>query len=74
MVFLSFDRASSSGPCSAPALLCTISGGAITTFGIRKKPGLLVTVPYHSRDLKRATLRSILRQAGITPEELPDLL
>src|SRR6516162_1703928 len=34
------------------------------------KPGLLVTVPYHNRDLKRGTLRSILRQAGITPEEL----
>jgi predicted RNA binding protein YcfA (HicA-like mRNA interferase family) len=39
-----------------------------------EKPGLLVTIPYHNRDLKRATLRSILRQAGITPEELRDLL
>jgi predicted RNA binding protein YcfA (HicA-like mRNA interferase family) len=39
-----------------------------------EKPGLLVTVPYHSRDLKRGTLRSILRQAGITSEELTDLL
>ena len=38
------------------------------------KPGLLVTIPYHNRDLKRGTLRSILRQAGITPEELSDLL
>jgi predicted RNA binding protein YcfA (HicA-like mRNA interferase family) len=34
----------------------------------------LVTVPYLNRDLKRGTLRSILRQAGITPEELTDLL
>jgi predicted RNA binding protein YcfA (HicA-like mRNA interferase family) len=39
-----------------------------------EKPGVLVTVPYHNRDLKRATLRSILRQPGITPEELRDLL
>jgi predicted RNA binding protein YcfA (HicA-like mRNA interferase family) len=39
-----------------------------------EKPELLVTVPYPSRDLKRGTLRSILRQAGITPEELTDSL
>jgi len=39
-----------------------------------EKSGLLVTVPYHNRDLKRGTLRSILRQAGITLEELADLL
>lgn len=38
------------------------------------KPGLLVSVPYHSRDLKRGTLGSILRQAGMTAEELIDLL
>jgi predicted RNA binding protein YcfA (HicA-like mRNA interferase family) len=38
------------------------------------KPGLLVTIPYHNRDLKRGTLRAILRRAGITPEELRDLL
>ena len=38
-----------------------------------EKPGVLVTVPFHNRDLKRGTLRSILRQAGITPEELGDL-
>ena len=38
------------------------------------KPGILVTVPYHGRDLKRGTLRSILRQAGIRVEELVDLL
>jgi hypothetical protein len=54
--------------------LCTISEGATTTFGIPAKPGLLVTIPYHNRDLKRGTLRAILRQAGITPEELRDLL
>ena len=38
------------------------------------RPGVLVTVPYHNRDLKRGTLRSILRQAGMTSEELSDLL
>jgi predicted RNA binding protein YcfA (HicA-like mRNA interferase family) len=38
------------------------------------KPGILVTVPYHSRDLKRGTLRAILRQAGLTPDQLRDLL
>lgn len=26
-----------------------------------------VTVPYHSRDLKRGTLKAILEQAGIDP-------
>ncbi len=38
------------------------------------KPGVLVTIPYHSRDLKRGTMRAILRQAGITPEELRSFL
>jgi predicted RNA binding protein YcfA (HicA-like mRNA interferase family) len=34
-----------------------------------------VTVPVHAgRDLKRGTLRSILRQAGFTVEEFVDLL
>ena len=74
MAFLSFDHASSSELWSAAALLCTMFEGAITTCGIPERPGLLVTVPYHNRDLKRSTLRSILRQAGITSEELSDLL
>jgi len=38
------------------------------------KFGVLVTIPYHNRDLKRGTLRAILRQAGISLEELLDLL
>jgi predicted RNA binding protein YcfA (HicA-like mRNA interferase family) len=38
------------------------------------KPGILVTIPYHNRDLKLGTLRSILRQAGLTVDELHDLL
>ena len=38
------------------------------------KPGLLVSVPFHNRDLKRGTLGAILRQAGMTVDELRDLL
>jgi predicted RNA binding protein YcfA (HicA-like mRNA interferase family) len=37
------------------------------------RPGLVV-VPYHSRDLKRGTLRSILKQAGLSADELIRLL
>uniref|UniRef100_A0A7C4TX06 Addiction module toxin, HicA family n=1 Tax=Caldisericum exile TaxID=693075 RepID=A0A7C4TX06_9BACT len=35
-----------------------------------KKGNLLVTIPFHSKDLKAETLRSILRQAKINFEEL----
>ena len=35
---------------------------------------VLISVPYHNKDLKRGTLRAILRQAGITTEELRRLL
>lgn len=35
---------------------------------------LRVTVPYHNKDLKLGTLRSIIRQAGMTPEEFLALL
>jgi predicted RNA binding protein YcfA (HicA-like mRNA interferase family) len=38
------------------------------------KPRLLITVPYHNRDLKHGTLRAILRQAELSPDELADLL
>jgi predicted RNA binding protein YcfA (HicA-like mRNA interferase family) len=38
-------------------------------------PKRAVTVPVHgNRDLKPGTLRSILRQAGLTAEELRNLL
>ena len=41
----------------------------------RDDPGRAVTVPIHgSKDLKPGTLRSIVRQAGLTVEELRDLL
>jgi predicted RNA binding protein YcfA (HicA-like mRNA interferase family) len=38
------------------------------------KPEARVVVPYHSADVKRGVLRSILQQAGLTVEELSDLL
>jgi len=41
---------------------------------ILKKDGLRVTVPYHNKDLKPGTLRSIMEQAGLTLEEFLDLL
>ena len=34
----------------------------------------VVTVPYHNKDLKKGTLKSILRQADLTVEELTELL
>jgi predicted RNA binding protein YcfA (HicA-like mRNA interferase family) len=38
------------------------------------KPGLRVTLPYHSRDLKRRTLVSIIEQAGLSVEEFLEIL
>jgi len=35
-----------------------------------KRESLRITVPYHNKDLKPGTLRSILRQSGIKKEEL----
>lgn len=41
----------------------------------RSNPSRAVTVPYHgSRDLKPGTLRSIIKQAGLSIEELGDLI
>jgi len=33
-----------------------------------------VVVPFHKRDLPKGTLREILKQAGLTREELAELL
>jgi len=33
------------------------------------KPTLRITLPYHQKDLKRHTLASIIKQAGLTHEE-----
>lgn len=38
------------------------------------KPSLRVTIPMHSRDLKRGTLQSIIKQTGLTNEEFEKLL
>jgi len=39
-----------------------------------KKGNLSVTVPFHSKDLRHETLRSILRQAKLSVDELIDLI
>ena len=39
-----------------------------------KKGNLLVTVPFHNRDLNLTTLKSILRQAKISVDELKEIL
>jgi predicted RNA binding protein YcfA (HicA-like mRNA interferase family) len=48
------------------------SGSHVTL--IRAKPYGRVTVPNHNKDLKPGTLRSIIRQAGLTVAEFIDLL
>ncbi len=41
----------------------------------RDNPSRFVTVPVHGgRDLKTGTLRSIIRQAGLSPDEFKELL
>lgn len=39
-----------------------------------KKGNLLVTVPFHTKDLRQETLKSILRQAQLSIEELTEML
>ena len=33
-----------------------------------------VTIPWHAKDLRRGTLRQIIRQSGMTPDEFIRLL
>jgi predicted RNA binding protein YcfA (HicA-like mRNA interferase family) len=40
----------------------------------RDHPELRVTVPYHTGDVPRGALRSIIRQAGLTVEQFCALL
>jgi predicted RNA binding protein YcfA (HicA-like mRNA interferase family) len=40
----------------------------------QNKPGVRVTVPFHNRDLKRQTLKSIIEQTDLTEEEFKELL
>ena len=39
-----------------------------------EKPRLLVTVPYHPRELYRSLLQSIIKQASLTTDEFRRLL
>lgn len=39
-----------------------------------KKGNLLVTVPFHNKDLRQETMKSILRQAKLSAEELNEFL
>ncbi len=39
-----------------------------------KKGNLLVTIPFHNKDLRQETLKSILRQAQISLEELNEMI
>jgi predicted RNA binding protein YcfA (HicA-like mRNA interferase family) len=49
------------------------STGSHRFFRHPSRPGL-VAVPFHSKDLKRGTLRGIIEQAGFTVEEFIALL
>jgi predicted RNA binding protein YcfA (HicA-like mRNA interferase family) len=40
----------------------------------RDRPELRITIPYHSGDLPHGTLRSIIRQADLTVEQVSALL
>jgi len=40
----------------------------------RSRPELKVTIPIHNKDVPQGTLKSILRQAGISVEEFQELL
>lgn len=40
----------------------------------RSRPELRVTVPIHNKDLPIGTLKSIIRQAGMTTQEFLDAL
>ena len=39
-----------------------------------QKSRMRVTLPWHNKDLKRGTLRSIIQQAGYTTDEFAELL
>ncbi|MFZ0888198.1 MAG: type II toxin-antitoxin system HicA family toxin [Candidatus Binataceae bacterium] len=49
------------------------STGSHRYFRHPTRPGI-VTVPFHRRDLKRGTLKSILDQAGLSTDEFIKLL
>jgi predicted RNA binding protein YcfA (HicA-like mRNA interferase family) len=49
------------------------STGSHRFFRHPNRPGI-VTVPFHRRDLKRGTLKSILEQAGLSTNEFIKLI
>jgi len=49
------------------------STGSHRLFRHPARPGI-VTVPFHRKDLKRGTLKSIIEQAGFSVEEFMQLL
>ena len=49
------------------------STGSHRFFRHPARPGI-VTVPFHRKDLKRGTLKSIIEQAGFSVEEFMQLL
>jgi predicted RNA binding protein YcfA (HicA-like mRNA interferase family) len=38
------------------------------------KGNIVITIPYHNKDLKKGTLRAIIKQAGLSVEEFLKLL
>ena len=50
------------------------SSGSHVQLKHREHPELRITVPYHSGDVPRGTLRSIIRQSGLTVEQFAALL
>jgi predicted RNA binding protein YcfA (HicA-like mRNA interferase family) len=41
---------------------------------VLKREGFRVTVAYHNKPLKRGTLASIIRQAGLTVEQFNEMV
>ena len=50
------------------------TSGSHHVFKHLDRPSLRVVVPYHAGDMKRGTLRNILRQADLTVDQLLALL
>ena len=40
---------------------------------VRDADGIVVPVPHHSRDVRKGTVRAIIRELGLTVEEFMDL-
>lgn len=40
----------------------------------REDPNIRITIAFHRKDIKLGTLRSIIKQAGLTVDEFLDLL